>query len=185
MTDLHHNIPRITLRLLTNLFSKIQISTTHFYKNDPCWEWIAFRDKDGYGRYTVWHSRFQPNIKTANWPVHRLVYQLFVELIPHNLVTDHLCVNRCCVNPAHLEIVIGKINTLRGEFAPAAINARKTHCSNGHPFTSEHLATSPSIVTKIRKCRTCYNEWQNSPKQKARKLLWERTNRQKLKELNK
>lgn len=181
MTYIDSSIPRITIRFLTKLFSKIQISTEHFYKGEPCWEWMAQRDKDGYGRYTVWASRFQPDFaKTRNFPVHRLVYQLFVEKIPDHLVTDHLCRNRCCANPVHLEIVTVQVNTLRSPIALAAINARRTHCPKGHLLSGSNLSTSPSV--KGRRCRICINEWQSTPKQKERKRLWEQQKRLQLKE---
>lgn len=178
MTVSDFNIPRITTRFLTNLFSKIEVSTEHFYKGDPCWEWTSQKDKDGYGRYTVWKSRFQPDlVKTKNFPVHRLTYSLFVEPIPNRLVSDHLCRNRGCANPAHVEIVTVQINTLRGD-GLASQNAQKTHCPQGHPFEGSNLATSPSI--KSRKCRICFNEWQRTPQQRERKRLWMEQKRAKL-----
>lgn len=171
MTYRDSNRLPVNRKLLTRLFSKIKVSSEHFYEGVPCWEWQAFRDKDGYGK-----TGYQPIDGKRYTPgVHRLMYQLFVEIIPFHLVTDHLCRNRCCCNPVHIEPVTVKVNTLRSPISPASLNALKTHCSNGHPFTDEHLATSPSL--KERKCRTCFNIWQSTPQQKERKRQWAIKNR--------
>lgn len=60
------------------------------------------------------------------------------------------CRNRACVRPSHLEPVTGKVNSLRG-LGAGALNARKTHCVNGHPFDSGNTIMRP----KRRLCREC------------------------------
>lgn len=72
--------------------------------------------------------------------------------IPEGLVIDHLCRNRGCVNPDHLEAVTQRENILRGE-GLAAANARKTHCPKGHPYSGENLYVVPS--SGRRQCRIC------------------------------
>src|SRR5262249_20449266 len=78
-----------------------------------CWRWIGAINAEG---YDTLHRDL----------AHRIVYELLVELIPAGLTLDHLCRNRSCVNPGHLEPVPLAINVLRGE-SPPARNARKTH----------------------------------------------------------
>src|SRR6266576_3456485 len=89
--------------------------------SEECWPWQANRGR-GYGN--VW-------IAGRMYRAHRVAYELLIGPIPEGLTLDHLCRNRGCVNPAHLEPVTSRENTLRGE-GISANNARKTHCKHGH-----------------------------------------------------
>lgn len=121
------------------LWSKVDRRST-----DECWLWTASTaGAAGYGR--LWR-----NGKAVR--AHRLVYELLVGPIPAGLELDHLCRNRPCVNPAHLEPVSGAENLRRGE-GFGGTNARKTHCPRGHEYTRLIERTGPR-----RRCRTCSNE---------------------------
>lgn len=90
---------------------------------DGCWRWSgATVGVRGYG-----YIRFPTGAQMA----HRYFYEHHIGPIPDGLVLDHLCQNRRCVNPAHLEPVTSRENTMRAE-TPARINAEKTVCKNGH-----------------------------------------------------
>jgi hypothetical protein len=92
-----------------------------------CWNWTACLTRDGYGSIAMG----APSRKTAL--AHRVSYELLIGPIPEGLVIDHLCRNRACVNPAHLEVVPFAVNVLRGEGA-CAQHARRSTCGYGHPY---------------------------------------------------
>lgn len=106
-----------------------------------CWTWTRKDNGMGYGRAVVGarHCR-----------AHVLAYEAFVGPVPDGLELDHLCRNRTCVNPRHLEPVTHRENVLRGECF-AAVNARKTHCPQGHPYAGDNLY----IEGHSRRCRKC------------------------------
>ena len=94
-----------------------------------CWEWTGALSR-GYGSIGVTGYLQQG--------AHRIAYLILVGQIPERMHLDHLCRNPKCVNPAHLEPVTSRENTLRGVGHPA-VNAAKTHCKFGHPLSGDNL----------------------------------------------
>ncbi len=114
-----------------------------------CWEWSGDIATNGYGSFR--YGPMAGGQKQKVGRAHRLAWELFVGPIPNGLVIDHLCRNRRCVNPNHLEPVTHSENLLRGSKTNG--NTFKTHCKRGHEFTEENTYRYPS--GKKRQCLTC------------------------------
>lgn len=115
-----------------------------------CWPWCGTISQQGYGQI---YMGGKPKRRAA----HRAMYELLVGPVPDGLDLDHLCRNRRCVNPAHLEPVTRSENMRRG--ALPVVNrlrwsSRET-CKNGHPFTAENIHITP---IGARVCRVCSRE---------------------------
>ena len=118
---------------------------------ESCWLWQANKSRGGYGKFFL--------AGRGNIYAHRFAYELAVGPIPKGMQIDHLCRNRACVNPDHMESVSSKTNTLRGTNS-AAGNARKTHCLRGHAFTEANTY----LHAGSRLCRQC--RWDQSERRK-------------------
>jgi hypothetical protein len=105
-----------------------------------CWIWTAGKSR-GYGRFKLGDS-----VTLA----HRVSYTWCKGEIPDGLILDHLCRNRACVNPDHLEPVTYQVNLLRGDTI-SAMHAKKTHCPQGHEYTDENTY----MYRGSRQCSTC------------------------------
>jgi hypothetical protein len=107
-----------------------------------CWRSPIHPKEDGYVRITVNYAQLY---------IHRAFYEHLIKPIPNGMVPDHLCRNRWCCNPNHVELVTHRENTLRGD-GLSARNARKTKCPQGHAYTEENT----TISNGRRFCRACH-----------------------------
>jgi len=130
------NDPRLPVRF----WRKVSVA------DSGCWEWTAGQLRGGYARFRVGGRGSKSGV------AHRFAYETLVGKIPDGRQLDHLCRVRHCVNPANLEPVTPRENTLRGE-TPAAANAAKTHCPAGHEYTVSN--TYLDKPRGIRMCRLC------------------------------
>ena len=123
-------------------------------END-CWPWEGTIDPAGYGR---------GSFGGVTAMAHRAVYLLIKGDIPQGFDLDHLCRNRRCVNPDHLEPVTHHENCRRGK------QAQQTHCVNGHEFNEGNtlIRYRADKVTTYRQCRSCVSERASRQDQRGR-----------------
>jgi hypothetical protein len=108
-------LDRLPTSLLANLYLQGGVS--------PCWIWTAGRSAQGYG-LTKWANR----VRT----LHRLVYEKFVDRLPDGYHLDHLCYEKLCCNPNHLDPVTQEENLERGRPSLTAKRRAQKVCANGH-----------------------------------------------------
>lgn len=109
--------------------------------NSGCWLWLGAGTVAGYGLLSI--------ARSTNDLAHRISYELYKGKIPVGMEVDHLCRVRCCVNPAHLEVVTSDENHFR---------TRKKNCMHGHPLSGDNLRIwkSPATGYAQRICITCH-----------------------------
>lgn len=108
---------------------------------DGCWLWTRARHPLGYG-LVRWNGKLLI--------VHRAYLIELGYHVPDDMDVDHLCRVTSCANPDHLEVVTHRENLLRG-VGVSALNARKTHCPQGHEYTAENT----NLYKGWRYCRIC------------------------------
>ncbi len=115
-----------------------------------CWEWTASAvGPPGFKGASYW-SREEQRMVYA----YRLSYEAFVEIIPSHLEIDHLCRNRLCIRPSHLEAVTHRENVRRGEahLISARVRGSRTQCPRGHPYDAKNTLNDNRGA---RQCRVC------------------------------
>lgn len=131
--------------------SQISKFWTNVAISEGCWKWQSRLSTGGYGRFRV---------NGKELAAHRIAFFAAGNDLVDGFVIDHLCRNRSCVNPEHLESVTQQENVRRGDIYKGS----DTHCSRGHEFTPEN-----SILSKSRRvCRECHRIYHRSYQRKLR-----------------
>ena len=149
---------RINGTVFWRFLAKIQVSETLSWNGTPCWIWTAGLDISGYGELWIGPG------KSQEAKAHRVSREIFKGAIPQGLECDHLCRNRSCVNPDHIEPVTRQVNFQRGDQSPlergrALLQVRLkaiTHCPQGHEYT---LANTHLKRGRARSCRQCARDY--------------------------
>lgn len=126
-----------------------------------CWQWTHPLERNGYAR--LWVNR-------KNVGAHRFSYEYHVGPIPEGLEIDHLCRNKACVNPEHLEPVTTQENVRRMVAHRTPYQHLRDSCPNDHPYDEEntiHTATG-------RQCKTCKADANRAYYERNRQLTIER-----------
>lgn len=121
---------------------------------DSCWEWTAASNVHGYGAF--WDGE---RVVRA----HRWSYEALRSNIPEGLVLDHLCRNRACVNPWHLEPVTDQVNAERGAWGI------RERCPSGHAYDDTN--TGRRKTRRGRECITCRRALHEERRQSNRRAL--------------
>ena len=110
-------------RLPARFWVKVRAGSIPAHRPDlgPCWVWTGSRNRNGYGQF--WHGR--------HMGAHRFAYEALVGSMPDGLQSDHLCRNRSCIRPDHLEPVTGSVNLKRSPLVGRYPSERRSGEANG------------------------------------------------------
>jgi hypothetical protein len=116
------------------------------HSDSECWNWTGKTDRYGYGSVRVSEKQVG---------AHRVAWLIYRGDIPAKLVVDHLCCNRLCVNPWHMELVTDAVNARRVANPGRKMGSGGTHCKQGHAY-ADHGAKRQNVDGYVRQaCLVC------------------------------
>lgn len=141
--------------------ARLTISDVNNYNGTPCWEWTKGLNL-GYGRYSI---------KGKNILAHRELYQLLIRELNSEEILDHLCRNRKCCNPNHLDVTSLVENCRRGNsYGNGGKHQKaKTHCPQGHEYNQEN--TKIISAGNGRRCLKCKRAQNSAYKKRKRQVV--------------
>ena len=153
---------RVQGTVFQRFLAKIAVSETLSWGGTPCWIWSGKPNRKGYGNLLM-----SPGMMPRSKSAHRLSHEIFKGEIPSGLQTDHLCRNRICVNPDHLEAVTSRVNHTRG-LGPIILANRqrsKTHCPQGHEYSPKNTWLTRRGHRACKACKLrCKTAWRKRRK---------------------
>lgn len=132
------SIRELTPRQVSRIVARVRMT------EDGCWPWQGFTDRNGYPRISC---RIGKRVRGV-FP-YRTLFELQNGPIEDGLEIDHLCRNRNCCRPDHLESVTHYENMSRA----VLYNSTLTKCKRGHPFDSHNTYITPDGRRQCRACR--------------------------------
>lgn len=128
-----------------------------------CSIWTGAPSLKGYGRITIDRRALK---------AHRLIASLVYGKVPAGMVVDHLCRNRLCVNPKHLEIVTNQVNVQRGLLNSG--RPPRSSCNAGHAYSEDTVCYRSNGLYLTRRCRVCILHRQRERRAKIKDLVLKR-----------
>ncbi len=125
-------IPTLRKKHLRRLWNKIKTP-------DACWEWDGYHNNCGYANTIILGAQ------NREYLPHRLIFAWFKHDIPKGMTIDHLCNNRGCLNPDHMELATQAANVSRA--------LKRKYCKRGHAQTPNNRYTAPGSGRS--RCRPC------------------------------